>query len=99
MKGEDEIKINQLRRANKSNTSASSLNRQTGSSRSLLGPADDDDDITIPDERDWRKEIQEIKKRTGDFNINNYIHVLTEYERIKYKKIIKKIPEDKRVYI
>lgn len=55
--------------------------------------------MTIPDERDLKKEIQEIKKRTGDFNINNYVHILTDYEKLRYNKIIKKVPEDKRVYI
>ena len=48
----------------------------------------------------FKRAIQDIKKRTaGDFNINHYIHILSENERIIYEKIIKKIPEERRVYI
>lgn len=53
----------------------------------------------IPDERDWKKELQEMKKRTGDFNVTNYVHILTEQEKVTFGKIINKIPESKRVYI
>jgi hypothetical protein len=38
----------------------------------------DDDEITVPDERDWRIDVANLKKKVGDFNINNYIHVLSE---------------------
>jgi hypothetical protein len=41
----------------------------------------------------------EMKKRTGDFNINNYVHILTDEEKITYERVIKKIPENRRVYI
>lgn len=65
----------------------------------MLRSESEDEDFTVPDERDWKKEIRDIKKRTGDFNITNYIHVLNDYEKKNYENIIKKIPEDKRVYI
>lgn len=58
-----------------------------------------EEEDTIPDERDWKKELEDIKKKTGDFNITNYIHVLSDYEKLTFERIIKKIPEDKRVYI
>jgi hypothetical protein len=48
----------------------------------------EDDLISIPDERDWKGEIDSIKKRTGDFNINNYTHILSEEERRTYNRII-----------
>ena len=91
-----------IRRANKMNSSVNSSMVRSTSSRSLLAikeSKDEDDLCYIPDERDWKKEIQEIKKRTGDFNINNYLHILSDFERIKFNRIVKKIPEDKRVYI
>ena len=58
-----------------------------------------EDDFSVPDERNWKKEIKEIKKRTGDFNITNYVNILSDYEKHVFNKIIKKVPEDKRVYI
>jgi hypothetical protein len=37
--------------------------------------------MTIPDERDWRRDVASLKKQVGDFNINNYVkRVLTEDE-------------------
>jgi hypothetical protein len=33
----------------------------------------------IPDERDWRKDLNYLKEKVKDFNINNYVKkVLTE---------------------
>ena len=69
------------------------------SSTTSLNRSDSEDDFTVPDERDYKQQIKEIKKRTGDFNIKNYIHILSEFDRKNYENIIKKIPEDKRVYI
>lgn len=59
----------------------------------------EDEDFNVPEERDWKREIQVLKQRTGDFNINNYVHILSEEEKTNYQKIIRKIDPKKRVYI
>lgn len=59
----------------------------------------EDEDFSVPEERDWKRDIQTLKKRTGDFNINNYFHVLSEEERATYERIIQKVPQDNRVYM
>ena len=59
----------------------------------------DDDDFSVPEERDWKGEIKTLNKKTGDFNIKNYIHILSEEEKTNYLKIIDKIPEANRVYM
>ena len=41
----------------------------------------EDEDQTIPEERDWKQEIKVLKKKTGEFNINNYAHVLKPEEQ------------------
>jgi hypothetical protein len=62
-KGEDEYKINEIKRAYKqSSYSSSSLNHSSirdrkSSTTSLIPTESEDEDFTVPDERDWRKEI------------------------------------------
>jgi hypothetical protein len=53
----------------------------------------------IPDEWDWKEKMDELNKRTEDFNINHYIHVMSEEEKTFYLKIVKKVPEDKIIYM
>jgi len=55
--------------------------------------------MIVPEERDYSKDLNDLRTKTGDFNIKNYIHILTEEERKTYTKIIEKIPEANRVYI
>ena len=60
---------------------------------------DEEDDYTVPDEKDWRGEIAQLKTRTGEFNIQNYVSVLNEHDKKLFEKIVNKVPVDKRVYI
>lgn len=53
---------------------------------------DDDEDFSVPMEKDWKQDIVHLKSKTGEFNINNYVHILTEDEKETYKKVIAKIP-------
>lgn len=58
------------------------------------------DDISIPDERDWHKDVAYLKQTVGDFNINNYVKkVLDKDEQVSFNRICKKIPEESRVYM
>ncbi len=58
------------------------------------------DDMSIPDERDWRRDVQHLRQKIGEFNINNYVKkVLTEEEQARYNKICQKIPAQSRVYM
>ena len=58
------------------------------------------DDASIPDERDWRKELASMKQMVGEFNINNYVKkVLDKEEQISYNRICAKMPEFCRVYM
>jgi hypothetical protein len=59
----------------------------------------DDEDFSVPMERDWKLDVHNLKMRTGEFNINNYVHILSEEEKESYKKVIAKIPPENRVYI
>lgn len=74
---------------------------EVGSRRQSFAQSDisDEDSMTIPDEKDWKHEIDVLQNKTGYFNINNYTHILSEEERKAYDKIISKIPIDRRVYI
>ena len=60
---------------------------------------DNEDDFNVPDEKDWRKEVEPLKHKVGDFNLNYYLHVLSQEEKKLYDKIIVKIPTINRVYI
>jgi hypothetical protein len=55
----------------------------------------------IPDERrDWRNEVANLRKRVGDFNINNYVtKVLTEQEQKDYARLKQIVPADTQVYM
>lgn len=75
------------------------MSRDNSSVSFLSANESQDDDATIPDERDWKLEINKIKSRTGDFNITNYVHILNDYDKRVFNNIIKKIPEERRVYI
>lgn len=75
------------------------MSRNSSSVSFLSATESQDDDSTIPDERDWKLEINKIKSRTGDFNITNYVHILNDFDKRVFNNIIKKIPEDRRVYI
>ena len=106
-KSADEKQIHEIRVANNPYLREKVLSRQASKSAvsgskqysaSYLTDSDDED-FNVPEERDWRREIQVIKKRTGDFNVNNYTHILTEEERTAFQKIIRKIEPDQRVYI
>ena len=44
--------------------------------------------MSVPDERDWKRDIAFLKSKVGDFNINNYTHILSEEERLIYEKIV-----------
>ena len=58
------------------------------------------DDLSIPDERDWHKDVTNLKQTVGEFNINNYVKkVLTKEEQLVYNKICAKIPPSSRVYM
>ena len=59
----------------------------------------EEDDYSVPEEKDWKGEIKVLKKKTGDFNINNYSHVLSPEEKVLYQKVVAKIPEANRVYM
>ena len=55
---------------------------------------------TIPDERDWKRDVATLKSRVGDFNITNYVKkVLTEDEQAQFNAIIKKFPLTNQVYM
>jgi hypothetical protein len=55
---------------------------------------------TIPDERDWKRDVIALRKRAGDFNINNYVEkVLTEDELKEYNHIRASIPVNAIVYM
>ena len=74
------------------------------SASNMLGSVDDsveeEDESMIPEERDWQMSVAQLKKKVGDFNINNYAQTaLTENEFRLYSKIMAKIPEAKQVYI
>lgn len=61
---------------------------------------DESEDMTIPDERNWKKDVENLKKDVGDFNITNYVKkVLNEEEQARFNKIMAKIPQPNRVYI
>lgn len=75
------------------------MSRNNSSVSFLSASESQDDDATIPDERDWKLEINKIKSRTGDFNITHYVHILNDYDKRVFNNIIKKIPEERRVYI
>jgi hypothetical protein len=50
---------------------------------------------SIPDERDWKREVQNLREHTLEFNIDKYLKiVLTKPEQAKYQKIIAKIPKE-----
>ena len=55
-KGEDEIRIYKIRRANRTNSSSISSMGRSSSSRSLRVQDNsvDEDDFEIPNERDWK---------------------------------------------
>ncbi len=58
------------------------------------------DETTIPDERDWRKEVEHLRQTVGEFNINNYVKkVLDKDEQVSFSRICAKIPEPTRVYM
>ena len=70
---------------------------------SFLTDNDDDsimEDCTVPDERDWKRDVEMLMNRVGDFNIGNFVKkVLSEDEQALYWKIMKKIPVANQVYI
>lgn len=81
---------------------SSSSNMLGGTSSALLvdDGVDDETESMIPDERDWHMSVAQLKKKIGDFNINNYASIaLTDNEHRLYTKIMAKIPESKQVYI
>ena len=89
-KSEDERKINKIFIANnpavrdlisrkqRSNKFSSSM------SSSVFMTENEEDDYSVPEEKDWKSEIKQLKKKTGDFNINNYSHVLSPEEKVIY---------------
>lgn len=87
-KCEDEKKIIQLQMANdpklrdivafKRNQS---LMRGTSfASSSMFVTENEDDDYTVPEEKDWKSEVKFLKKKIGDFNIANYVNILLPEE-------------------
>lgn len=72
---------------------------KASSRRQSFAQSDVSDDDSIPDEKDWKHEIDVLQQKTGYFNVNNYTHILSEEEKKSYDKIIQKIPVDRRVYI
>lgn len=46
-----------------------------------------------------KEEVKQIKDQAGDLNVNNYIHNLDEKEKMIFENILKKVPEDKKVYV
>lgn len=107
-KSEDEKKIIQIQIANnpklrevvlsKQKSLSISKNFSVASSQAFI-TENEDDDYSVPEEKDWRNEVKVLKKRTGDFNIANYIHILKPDEQIKFQKVLAKVPEPNRVYM
>ena len=64
-----------------------------------LSEFSEDELMTIPDEKDYKDEIAQIKKRTGEFNITHYTFILSKEEKDVFDKIMAKVPADRRVYI
>lgn len=76
------------------------LSRKNSSlSATYLNDSDDSILMSIPDERDWKKDLHELRLQVADFNLVNYSYVLSEGERFIFDKVIKKIPEQCRVYM
>ena len=107
-KSECEKKIHKIRMENTLGASAKKVQRSRAQSSASSGKnnnyqasyvSDEDEDSTVPDERDWKKDIQNLRKVAGEFNITNYVHILTEQEKKTYDKVIRKVPEANRVYI
>ncbi|CDW81936.1 duf1765 domain containing protein [Stylonychia lemnae] len=111
-KNQDEQKIFEIKIANNPRIREHAMSRQASKitiAKELSVPQmqysasyvteSEDEDFSVPEERDWKKDVEQLKRRTGDFNIKNYIHVLTEEEQANYNKIIQKIPETNRIYI
>jgi len=104
-KSMDEKKIHEIKIANNPKIRELILSKSQSKSSMYSQPSaayitdSEDEDFSVPEERDWRKDIQQLKKRTGDFNINNYFFICSEEEKNTYHKIIAKIPSDNRVYI
>jgi len=55
--------------------------------------------MSIPEEINWRQEIDKLHDRTGQFNVMNYLHVLSEDERKALQKVLAKVPQDNKIYI
>ena len=55
---------------------------------------------SIPDERDWKREVQNLREHTLEFNIDRYLKiVLTKTEQETFKRIAGKIPKENQVYM